>query len=115
MGHVTAKDSPYQLGSEFFAKRVAELTNGKVKVDVYPASMLGNEDDMVEGLQMGTIDMSISASAWMAGFIPKVEIWGLPFLFRDIEHPTRNSRLFFFWQLGPASPPARSSICALEA
>lgn len=89
LGHVTPKEGTYQLGGEFFAKRVAELTNGRVKVDVYPASMLGDEDDMVEGLQMGTIDMCVSAPAKMSGFVPKVELWGLPFLFRDVEHKNK--------------------------
>lgn len=89
LGHVTPKEGTYQLGGEFFAKRIAELTNGRVKVDVYPASMLGDEDDMVEGLQMGTIDMCVSAPAKMSGFVPKVEIWGLPFLFRDVEHKNK--------------------------
>jgi len=89
LGHVTPKEGTYQLGGEFFAKRIAELTNGRVKVDVYPASMLGDEDDMVEGLQMGTIDMCVSAPAKMSGFVPKVEIWGLPFLFRDVDHKNK--------------------------
>lgn len=89
LGHVTPKESSYQLGGEFFAKKVAELTKGRVQVDVYPASMLGDEDDMVEGLQMGTIDMCVSAPAKMSGFVPKVEIWGLPFLFRDVDHKNK--------------------------
>lgn len=89
LGHVTPKEGTYQIGGEFFAKRIAELTNGRVKVDVYPASMLGDEDDMVEGLQMGTIDMCVSAPAKMSGFVPKVELWGLPFLFKDVEHKNK--------------------------
>jgi tripartite ATP-independent transporter DctP family solute receptor len=51
--------------------------------------MLGDEDDMVEGLQMGTIDMCVSAPAKMSGFVPKVELWGLPFLFKDVEHKNK--------------------------
>jgi len=42
LGHVLDTKHPYHIGSEYFAKRTAELTKGKVEVQVYPSSQLGN-------------------------------------------------------------------------
>jgi tripartite ATP-independent transporter DctP family solute receptor len=77
---------PYHIGAELFAKRTAELTKGKVEVQVYPSSQLGNERELVEAMQIGTIEMGASTSAVAARFVKEVEIFNLPFLFKDFQH-----------------------------
>ena len=59
LGHVQAVTHPYHLGAMAFAEKVEELTNGKIKVEVFPSSQIGNEIDMIESMQMGTIDMGV--------------------------------------------------------
>jgi tripartite ATP-independent transporter DctP family solute receptor len=86
LGHVLDTKHPYHIGSEFFAKRAAELTKGKVEVQIYPSSQLGNERELVEAMQVGTIEMGASTSAVAARFVKEIEIFNLPFLFKDFQH-----------------------------
>lgn len=85
-GHSVAPTHPYHLGLEKFAQLINERTNGKIKIEIFHSAQLGNERDMIEGLQMGTIDMVVSSTGPMGGFEPKMLVVDLPFLFRDREH-----------------------------
>jgi TRAP-type transport system periplasmic protein len=86
LGHAVAPEHPYHLGAMKFAELVAQKTANKVKIDVYPSTQLGNERDMVEGLQLGTIDLVVTSTGPLGGFVPKMFVVDLPFLFRDREH-----------------------------
>ncbi|HSR11570.1 MAG TPA: TRAP transporter substrate-binding protein [Thermodesulfobacteriota bacterium] len=86
LGHVLDTKHPYHIASLHFSKRVAELTNGKIEVQVYPSSQLGNERELVEGMQVGTIEMGASTSAVAARFVKEIEIFNLPFLFSGFPH-----------------------------
>jgi TRAP-type transport system periplasmic protein len=86
LGHVLDTKHPYHIGAEHFAKRAAELTKGKVAVQVYPSSQLGNERELVEAMQVGTIEMGASTTAVGARFVKEMEIFNLPFLFKDFPH-----------------------------
>ena len=86
LGHAVAPEHPYHLGAVRFSELVAQRTNNKVKIDVYPSTQLGNERDMVEGLQLGTIDLVVTSTGPLGGFVPKMFVVDLPFLFRDREH-----------------------------
>jgi tripartite ATP-independent transporter DctP family solute receptor len=86
LGHAVAPVHPYHLGAVRFSELVAQRTGGKVKVEVYPSTQLGNERDMVEGLQLGTIDLVVTSTGPVGGFVPKMFVVDLPFLFRDRDH-----------------------------
>lgn len=86
LGHVLDTKHPYHIGSEFFAKRVKELTNGRMEVQVYPSSQLGNERELVEALQIGTVETAAITTAVTSRFVKDLEIFNLPFLFRDFQH-----------------------------
>jgi len=86
LGHAVAPVHPYHLGAVKFSELVAQRTGGKVKIDVYPSTQLGNERDMVEGLQLGTIDLVVTSTGPVGGFVPKMFVVDLPFLFRDRDH-----------------------------
>ncbi|KYO66909.1 TRAP transporter substrate-binding protein [Thermovenabulum gondwanense] len=83
VGHVLAPTHPYQLGLEKFAELVNQKTNGKVKVEVFHSSQLGNERDMVEGLQLGTLEMTLVSTAPLSSFTKKFLVFDLPFIFKD--------------------------------
>jgi C4-dicarboxylate-binding protein DctP len=55
--HVVALDTPKGMAAEFFAKRAAELTKGKVKVEVYANSTLYKDKEEMEALQLGAVQM----------------------------------------------------------
>ena len=86
LGHAVAPEHPYHLGAVRYSERIAQRTKNNVKIDVYPSTQLGNERDMVEGLQLGTIDLVVTSTGPLGGFVPKMFIVDLPFLFRDREH-----------------------------
>jgi len=86
LGHAVAPEHPYHLGAVRYSELVAQRTKGKVKIDVYPSTQLGNERDMVEGLQLGTIDLVVTSTGPLGGFVPRMFVVDLPFLFRDREH-----------------------------
>jgi len=84
LGHVAEPNNPYALGGAKFAELVKEKTGGLVEIQVFPSSQLGNQRDLVEGLTFGTIDLTLTTTAVLASFLPKMAIFDLPFLFRDI-------------------------------
>ena len=55
-------------------------------MDVYPDRQLGEEREMVEGLQLGTVDMTAVSTGPLVSFVPQVGVLDLPFLFRDSAH-----------------------------
>ena len=86
LGHAVAPEHPYHLGALKFSEQVAQRTKNRVKIDVHPSTQLGNERDMVEGLQLGTIDLVVTSTGPLGGFVPNMFVVDLPFLFRDREH-----------------------------
>ncbi len=86
ISHSNDVSSPYQTAAEFFAKRVNELTNGKLGVQIYPSSQLGGLRESMEAMQMGTLEMAITNSAVSASFVKEFNIFNLPFLYRNFQH-----------------------------
>ena len=86
LGNATPPDHAYNVAARNFAELVTQRTGNKVKIDIYPAAQLGNERDLVEGLQLGTVDLVVTSTGPLGGFVPQVFVVDLPFLFRDREH-----------------------------
>jgi len=76
---------PQVRAAELFADLVSKGTQGRIRVQIYPNNQLGNQRDVVEGLQMGSLELANIASV-MAGFVPEVNLFELPFLFDGPEH-----------------------------
>ncbi|WP_324764559.1 TRAP transporter substrate-binding protein (plasmid) [Sinorhizobium meliloti] len=85
-GHGTTTGHPTHFALVRFAELVSEKTNGDVKVEVYPDRQLGEEREMVEGLQFGSVDMAVVSTGPLLAFAPEIGIVDLPFLFRDSPH-----------------------------
>ncbi|MBW1673173.1 MAG: TRAP transporter substrate-binding protein [Deltaproteobacteria bacterium] len=83
--HVLQMDHPYHKMALKF-KSELERRNKNVVVNIFPAKQLGNERDLVEGLQLGSVDISTITSALTAGFVPGFKAFSLPFLFMDANH-----------------------------
>jgi TRAP-type transport system periplasmic protein len=86
LGHGSQLKSPLQTTGEEFAKRIAEKTAGRVKIEVYGNMQLGQERDMVEGLQLGTVDLTMVSTGPLSGFAPGITVVDLPFLFSSEQH-----------------------------
>ncbi len=83
LGTSTQPTHIYNLAAERFGKIVAENSNGEIEVQVFPAAQLGSERDMVEGLQLGSLEMTLTSTGPMGNFVPQVKLFNLPFLFKD--------------------------------
>ncbi|MBC8874462.1 MAG: TRAP transporter substrate-binding protein [Planctomycetes bacterium] len=73
-------------GAENFADRVAEKSNGKLRVRLYPSGQLGNDRETVEGMKLRSIDMTIMGCAIIGWYAPEYGVTEAPFVFRDYEH-----------------------------
>ncbi|MBI4989737.1 MAG: TRAP transporter substrate-binding protein [Rhodocyclales bacterium] len=80
--HVVANDTPKGKASDFFAKKAAELTKGKVKVEVYANSTLYKDKEEMEALQLGAVQMLAPSLAKFGPLgVKEFEVFDLPFIF----------------------------------
>ena len=86
LGHVSAPDLPYDIASKGFAQEVEQATNGKIKIEVFGSGQLGGDRDMIEQVQLGTLDFYAGSTASLTNFVPELEVMDLPFLFKNYEH-----------------------------
>jgi tripartite ATP-independent transporter DctP family solute receptor len=85
--HVTNTDFTYHIGLQAFAKSLAEKTNGRVEVQIFPNGQLGNDErQLVESLQLGNVTATVVNSSVVSSFSPKADVFNLPFIFRDLQH-----------------------------
>lgn len=77
----TADTAPSGHFGKTLSARLDELTAGRIKVEVYFNSEMGNASELLEGLQLGTVEMTVSTSANLGGFTDSVSLLDLPYLF----------------------------------
>ncbi|MBB3139737.1 TRAP transporter substrate-binding protein [Halomonas organivorans] len=85
VGHTTSDNSHYSAGVDAFAAKLDELSDGEFVVAEHPSGALGGERAMIEGLQIGTIDMVVSSTGPLGNFVPETYVLDLPFLFKDYD------------------------------
>lgn len=85
LGHVISAGTPIDMAANRLADLVRQRTNGEVEIKVYPASQLGGERAIIEGVQLGTIEMSLTTTGAIGGFAPEFHVLDLPFLFPSYE------------------------------
>ena len=84
--HVYETSEPYHTESVWAAAEIKKRTNGKFDIQVFPASSLGKETDINQGMTLGTVDMIISGPSFAARSYPRLGIAYYPFIFRDAAH-----------------------------
>src|SRR3954454_8861352 len=84
--HVYETSEPYHTESVWAAAEIKKRTNGKFDIQVFPASTLGKESDINQGLSLGTVDMIISGPSFAARSYPPIGIGYYPYIFRDSAH-----------------------------
>ncbi|MDN5300908.1 MAG: hypothetical protein PWQ60_422 [Thermoanaerobacteraceae bacterium] len=84
--HVAAiSNDKHTDSAKIIAKEIEEKTNGKVKIELYPASQLGNEREILEGIKLGTIEIGTLSSGALPGIFPEILAVSVPYLFPDRE------------------------------
>jgi tripartite ATP-independent transporter DctP family solute receptor len=86
LGHDQTVGHPYHQALERFVRAVAESTEGAVRISIYPAAQLGDSPEQIEGLRLGTLDLSLAAFSHVSQFCPEFGLFGAPFLFQDEAH-----------------------------
>jgi len=76
----------YYKGAKRMADLAAERSKGRLELQLFPNQGLGNERDMIEGMQLGTVDMAVINTPLLASFEPRFMLFDMPFLFNDWNH-----------------------------
>ena len=105
LAHGLNTQHPVHKAMEFLAKRAAELSDDQLEVQIFPSEQLGNEKECIEALQLGYLAMTKTSTGPMEAFVPRIRIFGIPYLFLDSEH---------FWKV-VLGPVGRDLLVAGEA
>ena len=97
--HVYETSEPYHTESVWAANEIKKRTNGKFDIQVFPASSLGKETDINQGMTLGTVDMIISGPSFAARSYPRLGIAYYPFIFRDGDHLLAYSKSEVFKEM----------------
>jgi len=94
--HVYETSSPYHKWAEWAAEEIKKRSNGEFEIEVFPASSLGKEVDINEGLTLGTVDIIYTGQLFAGRSYGPIAIGGSPYMFRDFKHwaAYRDSDLF---------------------
>jgi tripartite ATP-independent transporter DctP family solute receptor len=79
-------DYPTTRGNMEFARLVNERTSGRIKIDVYHSSQLGEEKAVIEQVQFGAIDFTRVSISPLAAFSKQFDALQMPYLYRDADH-----------------------------
>ncbi|MDO5612713.1 MAG: TRAP transporter substrate-binding protein [Paracoccus sp. (in: a-proteobacteria)] len=86
IGYALAEDSHYGAGARAFEETLKSELGDAFTVRHFPSSGLGGEREVIEGLQLGTVEAMIASSGTLSNFVPEVGVFDIPFLFRDMDH-----------------------------
>jgi tripartite ATP-independent transporter DctP family solute receptor len=80
------KISGMYKGMEIFKEFTEERTNGRVTVELFADGVLGDEEQLAEGMQMGTVDFTVHSAAKYANFVAEMDIYSPPYAFKNWDH-----------------------------
>jgi tripartite ATP-independent transporter DctP family solute receptor len=82
-------DYPTVVGDKKFAELVSQKSNGRIKIDVFPSSQLGEEKAVIEQVQLGAIEFTRVSTGALGGFNKQYEVFSLPYIFDNDDHVWR--------------------------
>ena len=97
--HVYETSEPYHKWSVWAGDEFKKRTNGRYEVQVFPASSLGKESDINQGLQLGTVDIILTGASFAARSFPRLAVSYYPFTFRDADHVLKYAQSDVFKEL----------------
>src|SRR5699024_8311129 len=89
VGHIAPDDHSYTKGLEAFAERIEEETDGRVTFEMFGNGQLGGEREILEQVQLGSLDMTVATGGVVGSFVPEMSVLEMPFLFDDVDHAYR--------------------------
>jgi tripartite ATP-independent transporter DctP family solute receptor len=97
--HVYEVDNPYHTQALWAADEIKKRTDGRYEIKVYPASSLGKEVDINEGLTLGTIDMIHTSAAFTGRTYKPLAMSTYPYVFRNLDHFKKYAKSDLFRKL----------------
>ncbi len=86
LGHVLDTGHSVHQGMVYMAERLDEYSDGTMRIDIYPSSQLGSERELVELVQIGSLAMTKVSASPLEAFVPAMQVFSIPYVFRDREH-----------------------------
>lgn len=86
LAHGLDQNHPTHKAMVFMAERLEQISDGQMRMDIYPAGQLGQERDLLELLQIGSLAMTKVSASPLEGFIPEFKLFSIPYVFNDQEH-----------------------------
>lgn len=83
------RDSAYYKGAVALADAALGLSRGRIQIRIFPDAQLGTDRDMIEGMQLGSIDMASPSTGAMGAVVPAATVLDLPYIFDDFAHVYR--------------------------
>jgi TRAP-type transport system periplasmic protein len=112
LGHVGSPGSLFDLTSQDFAKRVQQRLGGKVVIQLYGSSQLGDDTEMMQKVKIGTLDLTLPSTV-MSSVVPSFGLFEMPYLVRDREHMKRIEKDIVWPTLAPQAEKAGYKIVAV--
>lgn len=97
--HVYETSEPFHKYSVWAGEEIKKRTNGKYEIQVFPASSLGKEADINQGLTLGTVDIILSGASFAGRSYQPLAVSYFPFIFRDAEHQLKYAKSDVFKEL----------------
>jgi len=85
VGSTAPSQSHYWVGMRIMASMVEDMTKGRFKFEAYPSSQLGGERDLVEGVKLGTMKLTMTSTGPLSAFNPMMKLVDLPYLFTSAQ------------------------------
>ena len=101
-GHVGSPGSLFDVSANEFARRVREKTGGKVVVQVYGSSQLGDDTELLQKIKLGTVDFALPSTV-MSSAVAAFGLFEMPYLVKDRQHMARIEKELFWSRLEPAA------------
>lgn len=85
LAHITPTDHMWHKAAEKFKEELETRSDGRMKLEIYPASQLGTEADMVQQISAGSVDFGFITAAYMSSRSDAFTAWFAPYAFKDLE------------------------------
>lgn len=97
--HIYETNHAYHKAAVWAADEVKKRTGGRYEIQVFPASTLGKQTDLNQGLMLGTVDIASSSTSFAAQAFPRIGVGYYPYTFRDADHLLKFARSDVFREL----------------
>src|SRR5436190_3416978 len=112
LGHVGEPGSIFQKSADEFAKRANAKLAGKAKVIAYGSSQLGSDEELIQKVKLGTVDMALPSTV-MSSQVDLFGVFEMPYLVKDRAHMGRIEKEIFWSKLEPEVEKKGLKVIAL--